>query len=96
MPGTLTKANIISTIQSNNGYSRIKSTDIVETFLEILKSTLSYGEDVLLSGFGRFQIKEKGERRGRNPATGEDMILSKRRVVTFKCSGKLRNKMNGG
>jgi integration host factor subunit alpha len=59
-----------------------------------MKSTLASGEDVLISGFGKFCVKNKRERRGRNPATGEDMILAPRRVVTFRCSGKLRDKIN--
>ena len=96
MPGTLTKMDIVSAVQAENGYTLIKSTDIVNTLLEIIKSTLASGEDVLLSGFGRFQIKDKRERRGRNPATDGDMILPPRRVVTFKCSGQLRDKVNGG
>ncbi len=69
--------------------------DIVETLIEIIKRTLESGEEVLISGFGTFQIKQKRARRGRNPATDEDMILPARRVVTFKCSGKLRDKVNG-
>jgi integration host factor subunit alpha len=95
MPGTFTKANIISTIQSKNGYSLKKSADIVENLLEILKSTLVSGENVLISGFGKFCVKDKRERRGRNPATGDDLMLAPRRVVRFKCSGKLRDKLNG-
>jgi integration host factor subunit alpha len=75
MPGTLTKADIIAAIQTENGYALKKSTDIVEIILEIIKSTLETGEDVLVSGFGKFCVKDKRERRGRNPATGEDMML---------------------
>ena len=96
MPGTLTKADIIAAIQTENGYTLKKSTDIAETLLEIIKHTLETGEDVLISGFGKFQVKNKRERRGRNPATGEDIILSTRKVVTFKSSAKLRDKVNGG
>jgi integration host factor subunit alpha len=96
MPGTLTKIDIVSAVQAENGYTLIKSTDIVNTLLEIIKSTLASGDDVLISGFGKFQVKDKPERRGRNPATDGDMILSARRVVTFKCSGKLRDRVNGG
>jgi integration host factor subunit alpha len=59
-----------------------------------MKSTLEKGEDVLISGFGKFCVKQKKQRRGRNPATGADLILKERKVVTFKCSGKLRNKIN--
>ena len=96
MPGTLTKADIISTVQTETGYTLKKSIDIVETLLKIIKSTLASGEDVLVSGFGKFFVKDKRERRGRNPATDSDMILPARRVITFKCSGNLRDKVNGG
>ena len=95
MPGTLTKMDLITAIQTQNGYSPKKSADIVETLLEIIKSTLESGEDVLISGFGKFRVREKRERLGRNPATGDDMILEPRKVVTFKCSGKLRDRCNG-
>ena len=93
MPGSLTKADIISQIQTENGYTLNRSADIVETLLEIIKHTLESGEDVLISGFGKFQVKDKGERKGRNPATGDDLILPARRVVTFKCSGRLRERI---
>lgn len=59
-----------------------------------IKTSLGSGEDVLFSGFGKFKVKDKGPRRGRNPGTGEDMMLDARRVVTFKCSGKLRERIN--
>jgi integration host factor subunit alpha len=72
------------------------STEIVESLLELIKSALESGEDVLISGFGKFCIQEKKKRKGRNPATGEDLMLKKRRVVTFKCSSKLRAKLNVG
>ncbi len=62
--------------------------------IEIIKRSLEKGEDVLISGFGKFCVKNKKERRGRNPATGNDLTLRGRRVITFKCSGKLRNKIN--
>jgi integration host factor subunit alpha len=96
MPGTLTKADIISAIQTENGYSLQKSAETVETILEIIKSTLESGEDVLVSGFGKFCVKDKRERRGRNPATGDDLMLPARKVVLFKCSGRLRDRINGG
>ena len=92
---TLTKAQIVESIQNQTGFPKNKSSEIVETLLEIIKSTLASGEDVLVSGFGKFSVKEKKERKGRNPATGEDMMLAPRKVVTFKCSGKLRDKING-
>ena len=66
----------------------------VETVLEIIKSTFESREDLLISGFGKLQVKEKAERRGRNPATGEFMMLDSRKIVTFQCSGKLRNKIS--
>jgi integration host factor subunit alpha len=92
---TLTKANIVEALAKQNGYPKNQSFEMIETLLEIMKRTLESGEDVLVSGFGKFCVKEKHERRGRNPATGKDMILEPRRVVTFKCSGRLRDKVNG-
>jgi len=91
----LTKADLIERIQTNNDLTKKQSTDIVESLLETIKQTLESEEDVLVSGFGKFRVKEKAPRRGRNPATGTDMELWGRRVVTFKCSGKLREKING-
>ena len=96
MPNTLTKSDIIEAIQKENGYSRKQSTEATETLLEIIKQTLESGEDVMISGFGKFQVKSKKERKGRNPATGEDLTLPHRRVVTFKCSGSLRDRINNG
>jgi integration host factor subunit alpha len=94
MPGTLTKADIIAAIQTENGYFLQKSADTVETLIEIIKRTVETGEDILVSGFGKFRVKDKRDRRGRNPATDEDMALPARRVVTFKCSGKFRERIN--
>ena len=91
----LTKAHIVETLQNHLGLSRRKSSESVETLLGIIKQTLASGEDVLISGFGKFCVKEKAERKGRNPATGGDMMLSERKVVTFKCSGKLRERVDG-
>jgi integration host factor subunit alpha len=92
---TLTKAHIVEALSEQNGYAKKQSVNAVEILLEIIKRTLEYGEDVLISGFGKFCVNQKSERRGRNPATGEDMMLEPRKVVTFKCSGKLRDKING-
>ncbi len=92
---TLTKSHLIDAIAEQNGFTKKKSTEIVESLLEIIKSTLESGDDVLISGFGKFSVKEKRGRRGRNPATDETMMLAPRRVVTFKCSGKLRERING-
>ena len=92
----LTKADIIESVHQELGFPKNKSTELVEQLIETVKSTLASGEDVLISGFGKFCVNEKRERRGRNPATGDSMMLRPRRVVTFKCSGKLRRKVNGG
>jgi integration host factor subunit alpha len=92
---TLTKAHLIDTIYNNFDFPKNKSAQAVESLVEILKSTLGNGEDVLISGFGKFCVKDKRERRGRNPQTGDDLMLGSRRVVTFRCSGVLRQKMNG-
>ena len=92
---TLTKADIIETFSKENGYTKKNSFEIVETLLEIIKSALESGEDVMISGFGKFCVKEKKERLGRNPTTGEDMMLTPRKIVTFRCSQQLRDKING-
>ena len=91
----LTKASIVDQMSEQLGLPKLKSIAVVESLLEIIKSSLESGDDVLVSGFGKFCVKDKEKRRGRNPATGEDAILRARRVVTFKCSGKLREKLNG-
>ncbi|MFO7557509.1 MAG: integration host factor subunit alpha [Desulfobacterales bacterium] len=90
----LTKNHIIDSVQNSIGYPRNKSVELTETLLEIIKKTLEGGEDIMISGFGKFCVKEKKQRRGRNPATGEDMMLDPRKVITFTCSGKLREKIN--
>jgi integration host factor subunit alpha len=91
----LTKADLVQTIAQEAGLTKRQSSHAVERLLGIMKDALASGEDVLVSGFGKFCVREKSERRGRNPATGETLILPARRVVTFKCSGKLRDKCNG-
>lgn len=89
----LTKNDIVTRIHEL-GFTKKKSIESVETLLETMKSTLASGEDILISGFGKFCVKEKKKRRGRNPATGSDLLLAERKVVTFKCAGKLRDKVN--
>jgi len=91
---TLTKLDMVESVSKQNGWPKTKSFEIVETLLEIIKKSLESGEDVLISGFGKFCVKKKKERRGRNPATGEDMILAPRRIVTFKWSRQLKDKIN--
>jgi len=92
---SITKAKIVDAVAEQNGYPKKQSVNTIETLLEIIKRNLEAGEDVLISRFGKFCVKEKQERRGRNPATGEDMMLEPRRVVTFRCSRQLRDKING-
>ena len=92
--GTLTKADIIDAVAAANGFSRKKASETVEAVLELIKQALESGDDVLITGFGKFCVKQKNQRKGRNPATGEDMLLRPRRVVTFRHSGKLREKIN--
>jgi len=91
---SLTKDHIVNAIQERLGLSKSKSSMLFESFLEIMKNRLKNGEDILISGFGKFFVKEKDERRGRNPYTGNDVILDARRVVTFKYSDVLRDKIN--
>jgi integration host factor subunit alpha len=91
---TLSKDHLVSAVAEANGYPRNRSVELIQTLLEIIKSKLVSGEDVLISGFGKFCVKEKRQRRGRNPATGEAMMLHALRVVTFKCSGQLRDMIN--
>jgi integration host factor subunit alpha len=92
---SLTKADITENVCLRCGLSKTTSTKLVESTLEIIKRTLASGEDVLISGFGKFCVKEKNDRRGRNPQTGDDLLLGAKRVVTFRCSPVLRSKING-
>ena len=91
----ITKANLIDPIYNNLDLQKQESRIIVESLLETIKHTLESGEDVLISGFGKFCVKGKTKCKGRNPQTGNSLLLNSRRVVTFKCSGMLREKMNG-
>jgi len=92
---TLTKQDLIDSVYDKSDFQKQKSTSTIESLLEIFKHTLEAGEDVLISGFGKFCVKDKKERKGRNPQTASDMKLRARRVVTFKCSGVLRDRVNG-
>jgi len=93
---SLTKEKIINDIYNYVGLSKSQSRIAVERLFEISKKTLERGEDLLISGFGKFVVKEKAARRGRNPQTTEDLHLRARRVVVFKTSGVLRKKVNRG
>jgi integration host factor subunit alpha len=92
---TLTKVQIVESIHNHMGIPKNKSFQIVENLLEIIKNTLPSGEDVLISNFGKLCVNHKDERKGRNPATGDSMMLAPRKVVSFKCSGKLKDRING-
>ncbi|MBW2599382.1 MAG: integration host factor subunit alpha [Deltaproteobacteria bacterium] len=90
----LTKAELAKKLYARTGFSKEKSVKIVESTLELMKKELEEGKDVLISGFGRWSVKAKSPRRGRNPQTGKGLTLDARRVVTFRCSRKLKDDMN--
>jgi len=91
----LTKAQIVEALFARGGFTKIQSAQVIDTLFELIKQSLQNGEEVLISGFGKFSVKEKQARRGRNPQTGEPLKLPPRKVVTFKCSVVLRAGMNG-
>ena len=92
---TLVKDNLIQSLYDQCGLSKQTSRTTVETVFELIEKALESGDDVLISGFGKFSARKKAPRRGRNPATGEDLTLDARTVVTFKCSGVLKERVNG-
>ncbi len=92
---TLTKADLVQQVyKTHPSLTKAQATDSVEAFLSLAKTALINGNDLLLSGFGKFNIKDKKSRRGRNPQTGDELTLNARRVVTFKPSGILRARIN--
>jgi integration host factor subunit alpha len=91
----LTKQTIIEKISEKNNQTPVEAKNTIESLLEIMKSTLASGEDIMISGFGKFCVNEKAPRKGRNPATGKEMMLDGRRTVTFRVAGKLRERING-
>ena len=91
----LVKSDLIQSLYDQCGLSKQKSEVVVERILGLIKESLQSGDDVLVSGFGKFCVRRKAPRRGRNPATGEDLPLDARTVVTFKCSGTLKGRING-
>ena len=92
---TLTKDDLIQSIYNQSGFSKHKARDVIETVFELVKKTLESGEEVLISGFGKFTPRRKASRKGRNPATGEQLPLRARTVVKFSCSGVMRDRING-
>src|SRR5262249_12725988 len=95
-PMTMTKADIVERIYEKVGFSKKEATEVVESVFEIVKRRLEQGEKVKISGFGNFVVNEKRPRKGRNPQTGDEIIISGRRVLTFKASKGLRKRMSGG
>jgi len=91
---TVTKDHIVNSLCNELELPKKQGAELLESLLKIIRGSLQNGEDVLISGFGKFCVRYKKERKGRNPATGEDLMLSPRRVVTFKCSPVLRAKVN--
>ncbi|MHB8067348.1 MAG: integration host factor subunit alpha [Desulfobaccales bacterium] len=91
----LTKDKVIVFLQTQIGMTKMESQAAVNRVLEIMKETLATGEDVLISGFGKFSVRHKNERRGRNPQTRASLMLRARKVLVFKTSGVLRSRING-
>jgi integration host factor subunit alpha len=90
----MTKAELVSIVSEKSSFSRQESVQIVDQVFQILKETLERGEKVKISGFGNFITREKRARKGRNPKTGEELMISGRRVLTFKPSAMLRKVVN--
>jgi integration host factor subunit alpha len=91
---TLTKARIVENLLAKNLFTKTASAQIIDTLFECLKQSMEEGDDLLISGFGKFSVHEKNRRRGRNPQSGEPIMLPPRKVITFRCSGVLRKKIN--
>lgn len=91
---TMTKGDIVERVHDRIGFSKKDATDVVETVFEIIKQRLERGEKVKISGFGNFVVNDKRPRKGRNPQTGGDIVISGRRVLTFKASQVLKRDMN--
>ena len=92
---TLTKADIVQAVSHKTNHTMAQSANLVDALFEIIKQTLESGEDVLISGFGKWSVRAKRERRGRNPQTGEPLTLAPRKIVTFKRPPVLKHKLNG-
>ncbi len=93
-PMALDKSHLTNRISSLNGFPKQAASRDLESLLELMKSTLEFGEPLIISGFGKFQVKDKKNRRGRKPQTGNALILEARKVVTFKCSNVLKQRIN--
>ncbi|MEN8134983.1 MAG: integration host factor subunit alpha [Thermodesulfobacteriota bacterium] len=93
---TITKADLVQNVYQKHDLTKAQAAEAVESFLQIAKGCLVAGDDLLISGFGKFNVKKKKSRRGRNPQTGKELVLEARQVVTFKPSGILRERINNG
>ena len=91
---TITKAEMVKIISEKMGFASKESTEIVEQVFEIMKETLEGGEKIKITNFGNFNIRTKRPRKGRNPKTGEEMVISGRKVLTFRPSAVLRKALN--
>jgi integration host factor subunit alpha len=91
----MTKADLVSAISEQANVPKTEAYELLEELLGIIKDTLESEEEVKISGFGKFEVKRKNERRGRNPQTGEDLTINPRKIVTFRSSGMLKDRMNG-
>ena len=94
MAKTITKADIVEYLHTQLGLNKSESKKLIEDFFDEIKDSLARNEEVKLSGFGNFELLNKKARPGRNPKTGEDVIISARRVVTFRAGNKLRKKID--
>jgi integration host factor subunit alpha len=90
----MTKADIVEKIYEKVGFSKKESAELVETVFDIIKNTLEKGDKIKIAGFGNFVVKEKADRRGRNPQTGEEITISARKILTFKPSQVLKTSLN--
>ena len=90
----MTKADIVEKMRGKTGFPRKESVELVETVFDIIKDTLAAGENLKISGFGNFEVRQKAERSGRNPQTGEKLVISSRRILSFKPSQLLKGLVN--
>lgn len=90
----MTKADIVEKIYEKVGFSKKESAELVETVFDLIKSTLEDGDKIKIAGFGNFVVKEKSDRRGRNPQTGEEITIVARKILTFKPSQVLKSAIN--
>ena len=91
----MTKIEIVGKIVDQLGFSKKEASDHLEAVFTIMKQTLASGEDIKISGFGNFEVKQKNDRRGRNPQTGEAITIESRKILTYKVSSLLKNRING-